>query len=146
MSKSNPTDKQIDERIIKFIKKHHVLTLASSNNNMPYCASCFYAYIKDDNTFVFTSDEKTKHMKDALQQPVVAGTIALETKIIGKIQGIQFQGILSEASEKKAKNAYLKRFPFAILADTKLWVIKLTFVKFTDNRLGFGKKLIWEGL
>ncbi|MBN1181780.1 MAG: pyridoxamine 5'-phosphate oxidase family protein [Bacteroidales bacterium] len=136
----------MDERIIKFIKKHHVLTLATSGDNLPYCASCFYAYNKDNNQIVFTSDVKTKHMQDALKQPVVAGTIALETKIIGKIQGIQFRGILSEAVEKKQRQTYLKRFPFAILADTKLWIIQLTYIKFTDNRLGFGKKLIWGEL
>ena len=146
MNKSNPIEEHIDERIVRFIKKHHVLTLATSNNNDPYCASCFYAYVKDENKLVFTSDEKTKHMHDAVKQPKVAGTIALETMIIGKIQGVQFRGELSEANEKKIKTAYLKRFPFAILTDTKLWAIKLTFVKFTDNRLGFGKKLIWGEL
>jgi len=26
---------------------------------------------------------------------------------------------------------------------TNLWVVDLSFLKFTDNRLGFGKKLIW---
>jgi uncharacterized protein YhbP (UPF0306 family) len=27
--------------------------------------------------------------------------------------------------------------------NTHLWVVKLTMIKMTDNRLGFGKKLIW---
>jgi uncharacterized protein YhbP (UPF0306 family) len=31
-----------------------------------------------------------------------------------------------------------------MLMDTHLWVVKLTYIKMTDNRLGFGKKLIWE--
>jgi uncharacterized protein len=35
------------------------------------------------------------------------------------------------------------RFPVAALMDTRLWIVRLTFIKMTDNRLGFGKKLIW---
>ena len=30
-----------------------------------------------------------------------------------------------------------------MLMKTTLWVVDLSFLKFTDNRLGFGKKLIW---
>ena len=32
----------------------------------------------------------------------------------------------------------------ARLMETHLWEMKLTFAKMTHNRLGFGKKLIWE--
>ena len=35
------------------------------------------------------------------------------------------------------------RFPVAALMDTRLWILKLTHIKMTDNRLGFGKKIIW---
>ena len=33
---------QPDSRIIKFLKKHHVMTLATSFNEETWCASCFY--------------------------------------------------------------------------------------------------------
>lgn len=137
----------LDKKIVAFIKKHHVLTLATSNNNNPYCANCFYSFLEEEKMLVFTSDKDTKHVKDMWSQNFVAGTIVLETSIVGKIQGIQFNGNVFEPKNeisKKAKISYLKRFPFAALMNTKLWVIKLSFVKLTDNRLGFGKKLIWE--
>ena len=136
-----------EKRVLEFIKEHHVLTLATSNNNQPYCANCFYAYLEEENAFVFTSDIDTKHIKDALEQNFVAGSVVLETKTIGKIQGIQFNGTLHEPDNelhKKAKKLYLKRFPYAALMKTTLWVLELSFIKMTDNRLGFGKKLIWE--
>lgn len=136
-----------EKRIISFIKKHHVLTLATSFENKPYCANCFYAFMEDRNSFVFTSDKETKHIKDALKNNYVAGSVVLETSVIGKIQGIQFNGLLVEADGdllKEADKVYLKRFPFAQLMTTKLWVLKLSFIKLTDNRLGFGKKLIWR--
>ena len=45
---------------------------------------------------------------------------------------------------EKTKKAYMKRFPFARLMKTNLWILELNYIKMTDNLLGFGKKLIWE--
>ncbi len=137
----------IDPRIIKFINQHHIFTLATSNNNIPYTATCFYVYLPDENSFIFTSDYETKHVKEMILQPNVAGAIALETNMVGKIRGIQFTGIvkLLECNElKKAKKAYINRFPVALLAKTIFWGLNPDFIKMTDNRLGFGKKIIWE--
>jgi hypothetical protein len=136
-----------DKRIVDFINEHHVLTLATSFDEEPYCANCFYVYMEEENSLVFTSDYDTKHIQQASHNIYVAGSIVLETNVIGKIQGVQFQGIISEPSaelHEKARKAYLKRFPIAMLMKTTLWVVDLTFLKFTDNRLGFGKKLKWE--
>lgn len=137
---------EIDNRIIEFINKHHVLTLATSRNNIPYAANCFYVYFENENMLVFTTDHQTRHAQDAIQQSIVAGSVVLETNIVGKIQGVQFQGKMYEPEGellKHVKTNYLKRFPVAMLMKTHLWVIKISFLKFTDNRLGFGKKLIW---
>jgi len=95
---------------------------------------------------VFTSDESTKHMQMALCQPSVAVGIALETRIVGKIQGLQMQGRLLRPEGEKAKNArklYLKRFPYARLMETSLWLFEPSYIKMTHNALGFGKKLVW---
>ena len=135
-----------DKRIIKFFRKHHVLTIATTVENEPWCANCFYVYLEEENTLVFTTDLKTRHGQEFLKNPKIAGSVVLETMVVGKIRGIQFQGIVSEPDEDlaaQAKWAYLKRFPPAALMDTHLWVVKLTHIKFTDNRLGFGNKLVW---
>lgn len=137
----------LDKRIVDFIKKHHVLTLSTSVENKPYSANCFYTFDEKESLLIFTSDKETKHIQDVMQNNFVSGSIVLETTIIGKIQGIQFNGIMNESQTdfyKKHKLEYLKRFPFAVLNNTPLWYIELTFIKFTDNRLGFGKKLIWQ--
>lgn len=137
----------IDKKIVKFFKKHHVLTIATSNENMPWCASCFYVFLEDENALVFTSDIKTRHGQEFLKNHRVSGTVALETKIIGRIRGLQFSGVISEPSGSLleiATSSYLKRFPVATLLEIKLWIVELTHIKYTDNRLGFGKKLIWN--
>jgi uncharacterized protein YhbP (UPF0306 family) len=136
----------IDSRIIKFFRRHHVLTIATAVDNEPWCANCFYAYLEEEDSLVFTTDPDTRHGKEFLVNPVVAGSVVLETMVIGKIRGIQFQGTVTEPEGEllnKAKWAYLKKFPPAALMDTHLWVVKLTKIKMTDNRFGFGKKLIW---
>ena len=136
-----------EKRIVDFFNEHHVLTLATSVNNQSYCSNCFYSYIADENIFVFSSDEDTRHIIEAKQNPNVAASIVLETKTIGKIQGTQIIGEIEEAIGdrlKLVKKAYLKQFPYAILKNTKLWILNISYIKMTDNRLGFGKKLIWE--
>jgi len=136
-----------DNRITKFIKKHHVLTLATAVSDKPWCSNCFYSFIEEENKLIVTSDIETKHIQDVKLNNFVSGSIVLETHLIGKIQGIQFQGLMYEPdmeSIKKAKISYLKRFPFASFMDTTLWIIELTNIKMTDNKLGFGKKILWS--
>jgi uncharacterized protein YhbP (UPF0306 family) len=136
-----------DTAVIEFIKNHHVLTLATCVNSTPYCSNMFYALLEKEFCLVFTSDKNTRHISEVSQNPVVAGSIVLETEIIGKIQGLQFCGTMIEASGKlktKAITTYLKRFPYAALAGTPIWIVEITYTKFTDNRLGFGKKLVWN--
>ncbi len=130
----------LDPSMISFLKKHHLLTLATSNQNIPYCASCFYALQEEKALLIIASDTKTRHMKEATDNHYVAGTIALETKIIGKIQGVQFTGIL-RSTTKEESALYFKRFPYALAMNPKLWTIEITYLKLTDNTLGFGKKL-----
>lgn len=136
-----------DKRIVDFINDHHVLTLATSVDDEPWCCNCFYVYIPEDNCFVITSDLTTKHIQHTAHNIFVAGSVVLETSTVGKIQGLQFTGVISAASGdqlKRVKKAYLKKFPVATLMKTTLWTVDATKLKLTDNRLGFGKKLNWE--
>lgn len=136
-----------DERIAHFIQQHHVMTLATSGaDGVPWCASCFYVYIPEKNWFVFTSDEDTRHGSEMLLRQDVAGSIALETNITGKIRGVQISGKARRTdptSHHLAARRFLKRFPIALLKKTTLWILEPHHLKMTDNRLGFGVKLIW---
>lgn len=139
----------IDERILRFIGRHHVMTIASVGAaGEPYCANLFYSYMAEDNLFVFTTEEKTRHYGEMLRNEFVAASIVLETKTVGKVQGLQLQGrarLAEEAIIKRARRSYIRRFPYAAIADLTLWTLSPTFMKLTDNTLGFGKKLIWNG-
>jgi uncharacterized protein YhbP (UPF0306 family) len=153
---------EIPERIEKFIRKHHVMTVATVQDGRAWCAHVFYAWMHDEGLFVFTTDTSTRHGREMLGAPQIAAAIALETKKVGIIQGLQLEGAVKptrggedDAEEmpdvainahfaRKAQRAYLRRFPYAALSDLSLWVLRPTRMKLTDNRLGFGKKLLWE--
>lgn len=73
----------------------------------------------------------------------VAASVVLETRIVGKVQGLQLCGTVARGDEED-KRRYLHRFPYAALAELTLWALVPDYLKFTDNTLGFGKKLIWK--
>ena len=138
---------RIEERIEKFILNHHLLTLATTEEQLPYCCSVFYVFNPDRGNFYFMSAPETKHIGHALTQPMVAGTIVLGDVSIAKIQGIQFTGrfFKPEGVEfDEAKSLYLKKFPIAHFLPSSLWAIEPDTFKMTDNTLGFGKKILWR--
>lgn len=137
----------IDQRITRFIRKHHLLTLATSSGGNPWVASCFYVWLPDESGFIITTDPETLHGRQALENPRVAGSVAWETNLIGRIQGIQFTATMEQCSgslKARAEQAYLQRFPVARLMETHLWIIRPDVIKMTHNLLGFGTKLTWK--
>lgn len=135
----------MDEQIEKFLIENKVFTMATSINEKPYCASCFYAFDKDNKALIFSSDRETKHIEDVLENPVVAGTINIAVNAVSEIRGIQFTGELKlDANETVLAEKYYKRFPFAKERLAPIWCVQLNWIKMTDNTLGFGTKVLWE--
>lgn len=138
----------MDERIERFLTGHHVATLATvAPDGSPYCCNIFYAYDADNCALIFSSDTKTAHTGHFTADDRVAASVVLESKAIGTLRGAQMTGriVRPETDElDKARRRYLKRFPYAAVMPLELWVMKIDFVKYTDNRLGFGVKLKWS--
>lgn len=132
-------------KIAAFLGEHHLLSLATQGERM-WCCSMFYAFDSETVSFVVASDEASEHMRNAALNDHVAGTVAFETKTVGKIQGIQFAGRITKADDKSAGILYYARFPYARAMNPILWRIRLDEIKMTDNTLGFGKKLSWRRL
>ena len=62
-------------------------------------------------------------------------------------EGNPIQGICAypEGAEfEAAKRTYVKKFPYAAVAELHLWLLRPQTLKLTDNTLGFGRKLIWK--
>jgi len=131
------------EKINSFIAQHHVMSLATHTSDEVSVCSLFYAFDSELNSFVVASSEDTKHITQVKENENIAGNILLETREVGKIQGLQFQGEFFELRDEALKKLYFKAFPYALALRPKLWQISVKSFKLTDNRLGFGKKLIW---
>ena len=131
------------EKVALFLAEHHLLSLATSSEGKPHSASLFYAYAPEQVSFIVASEMKTEHIQNALSNPNVSGTVALETDEVGKIQGIQFQATMQVATKEEGI-LYFKAFPYAKVMRPTLWTITMDTIKMTDNRLGFGKKLYWN--
>ena len=138
---------QIDSRILDFIGEHHVMTVAcASQAGELWCANAFYVFDEKEKGFIITSEAKTLHAQLFLENPRVTGSIVLETEEIGKIRGLQFAGSVRRCDSglfDRCRLQYLKRFPYAVFKGGEVWLITPERMKYTDNRLGFGKKLLW---
>lgn len=147
----------VDPRITAFIGRHRVMTLAvASVSSTPgdlspelWCCNLFYAWMPERRAFVFTSPEATRHAAMFMENPTVAASVVLESKVVGRLQGLQIQGMVCRADAAApellaaARKAYLRRFPFAAPMLSDLWVLQVTRLKYTDNTLGFGTKILW---
>jgi len=128
------------KNILNFLKKEHIATISVSKNNIPYSFNCFYLYDEEDNLLIFASNIDTYHMKIIKKNSIASGAIFLNTKNISKIEGVQFQGEIIELKKEK-KIKYLKKFPISLTLKPKILGIKIKYIKYTNNNLGFGKKI-----
>jgi len=129
-------------RVVEFISDHHVMSLATSDKDgeLSIC-SLFYVYDDKSNTFIVASSPDTTHIKNIQTNPDVAFNILLETKEIGKIQGLQSSGTFLALEDSGLKKLYFLKYPYALAMNPKLWRIDVKKFKYTDNRLGFSKKI-----
>ncbi len=134
------------KRIWSFLNDQTVLNIATSINDVPYCASCFYVFDEQHKLLAFKSKKDSRHVKEVLQQKNVAGTVLPNRLKLGTVKGIQFQGTLIVPDPdilSSIKGNYYSKYPYARAVSGEVWIIELSHIKMTDNQLGFGKKLLW---
>ncbi len=132
------------QKIFSFIDAHHVMSMATYADNELSACNLFYAFEKQSLCFVIASADDTRHIEHIKKNPQVAGTIVLETSKVSQIQGLQFRGRFEAVQNSSLEKLYFATFPYSRALMPKLWCIKVEFFKLTDNRLGFGKKILWE--
>lgn len=131
-------------KIEEFLTQHHVLTLATSNATELSACSLFYVYDEKERVFVVASANDTEHIQNLQHSNKVAGNIPLETKEIGVIRGVQFKATMQLVEDNRLKKLYYKAYPYALAMLPTLWKVEIKSFKMSDNRLGFGKKLLWS--
>ena len=132
--------------ISRWLAKQHVVSWCVAKEGELWCANAFYVYDPQRVAFYLLSEETTRHGQMTGQQAPVAGTINGQPKTVALIRGVQFKGeirLLSGEEAEEKRTLYVKRFPVARMLSAPVWELRLDELKFTDNTLGFGKKLHW---
>lgn len=133
--------------ISQYLARQHVFTLCTSSAQDLWCASCFYVFDAASMAFWFMTEFDTRHGQMMQNNPIVAGTVAGQTRNIAQIKGVQFRGeVISLAGEAEtiARVRYCRRFPIALTAKSPIWQLNINEIKMVNNTLGFGKKLHWQ--
>lgn len=101
-------------KLIKnYLKRTRMLQIATSVNGRPWCCTVYFAHDKDFN-FYWISKPSTRHSKEIVKNPNVAGTIVYDQQPYPKkgVRGLQFEGkakLLSGREEEKASKFYIKQ-------------------------------------
>ena len=136
------------EKINYYIQEQSCATISCVDvKAQPYCFNCFYAYNAEQQLLYYKSSTDTKHSAIVLKNSAVAGTILPDRLNKLLIKGVQFEGeVLSfdHPLAKAASTCFHKKNPIALAMPGEVWTIKINSIKFTDNSLGFGKKLNWQ--
>lgn len=132
--------------ISRWLAKQHVVSWCVASEGELWCANAFYVYDPQRVAFYLLSEETTRHGQMTGKQAPAAGTVNGQPKTVALIRGVQFKGEIrllegDEAAEKRA--LYVRRFQVARVLSAPVWELRLDELKFTDNTLGFGKKLHW---
>lgn len=138
---------RLPDNIIHFIERHHVVSLATLDEQGLWCANCFYSFDSDNAGLIILSNTTTRHGKAMQAMPAISGTIAAQPESILDIQGIQFTArasLLQGQSAKQALQRYYTRHPLARLKKAEIWSLEFDSIKFTDNALRFGHKTRWQ--
>ncbi len=153
--------REIDDlrsRIARFLEMHTTLTLATVGDDcLPFAAAVFYAHDTGLNLY-FLSEERTRHGRNLVATPQVAGTIQADGQDWRSIRGLQVRGLASLAPASDLAHAvahYGRKFAFvgALLAGgespgalagsvarARFWVLRPTWFRLVDNTVSFGFK------
>ncbi|ECM3785926.1 hypothetical protein AH209_00410 [Salmonella enterica subsp. enterica] len=130
----------------RWLAKKHVVTWCVHHEGELWCANAFYLFDAQNVALYLLTDDKTRHAQMSGACAPVAGTVNGQPKTVARIRGVQFKGEIRRLEGQEsdaARKAYLRRFPVARVLPAPVWEIRLDEIKFTDNTLGFGKKLHW---
>ncbi len=151
-------DERLKETIINYMREHNTMTLATTDGELPWAASVFYA--NDGLNLYFISEPSCRHASNIERNQKIAVTINEDYKDWREIQGIQLEGYAErmEGTVEKAKAMaiYVAKYPFVgkmllspqifstriakAVAKIKFYKVVPRWIRFIDNRVEFGHK------
>ncbi|KAA0214560.1 MAG: pyridoxamine 5'-phosphate oxidase [Lautropia sp.] len=143
----------VRERVLAYLRAHHVMTLATQGSAGPWAAAVFYA--SEGLTLYFLSAPSTRHATELAAHARVAATIQDDCADWAAIRGIQLEGEAREVrgtQAERARTIYGAKFPAlgsperapapiaAAFAKIRWYRIVPDRLYFVDNSLGFGHR------
>lgn len=102
------------ERVLKYLKEHNTLTLATWEEGRPWATALFYA--NDGLELYFLSDPTTRHSVDFEANPQVAVTVQEDYHEWAMIKGVQMEAVVhavdGEEELGRAVAVYVEKYPF----------------------------------
>jgi uncharacterized protein YhbP (UPF0306 family) len=138
------------ERVLAYLRAHHVATLATHGPDGPWAAAVFYA--SDGFELCFLSSPSSRHCRNLASSARVAATVQEDYADWREIRGVQLEGTVTElagADERSARALYGEKFrfvrgPVGVIAQAleKVRWYRLTPERlyFVDNSRGFGHR------
>lgn len=141
------------QRVLRYLRAHHVMTLATRGDDGPWAAAVFY--VNDGFTLYCLSAPTSRHCLHVAQHPRVAATIHEDYADWPQIRGIQLEGIASELAGEdadRARRLYADKYPIVgklaqapaaiveAMAKIRWYRIVPERLYFIDNSAGFGHR------
>ena len=124
-----------------------VATVCFIDRHRPHAINCFFAHDPVKKVLVMKSAPGSGHDNLVFNGGEVAGTILPDMISLSGLRGLQFRGTTVKRElidEKAVARIYSDKFQFARFLPGYFWLIEFSFLKFTDNRVRFGHKVIWK--
>jgi uncharacterized protein len=146
----------LPSEVREFLRRHHVMSLATQDGDGPWAAAVFY--VPDGDGLIFLSSPASRHGRSLALHARCAAAIHGESQDWSAIQGIQLEGDVGEltgAERELAQQRYAERFPFVrpgvapaaiaqALGRVRWYRLRIARLYFIDNRRGFGQREEFE--
>ncbi|MBW2642790.1 MAG: pyridoxamine 5'-phosphate oxidase family protein [Deltaproteobacteria bacterium] len=151
-------EKQLKETVLKYMKEHNTVSLATEKDGTPHASSVFYVNIGFD--LYFLSSPSSRHGENFSHNPRVSATINEDYSNWLTIKGIQLEGSVEDIGgilkNGRIAMVYVKKFPYVAdflfypqkfgqaiarkVAKVKFYKLRPCRIFFINNEVTFGHR------
>ena len=101
-------EKKVKDKSIRLIKETRVMTLAVSDNDIPWSSPVYFVF--HGNNFYFFSNENSRHIQYAENGKIISASIFQDSDQMDNIFGFQMSGKLEKVSKKALYLTIVKKY------------------------------------
>ncbi len=101
-------ENEIKEKITHLINETRVMTLAVSDNDIPWSSPVYFVF--HDNEFYFFSNKNSMHIEYAKSKKIISASIFQDSDDMDKIFGFQMSGVMEQVSKTALYLTIVKKY------------------------------------